>query len=269
MKWIGALSVLLLVVAGLLTMRVLTLRDDAAFARNDAEQLTPEPLGLRAAYQTLRSEGHRVALQPPGSDRPPDPQFAWWIMQAGPQWFESADGKVPVMLRFIQRGGTVVLIPEEAVIPIPGEEGAQPDAPLDAFFARLGLDVRIVAFEPQSPDEGEEDDDDGAAEVEAPHDGAYTLAVSGDEAPFTHVATVETSWGNYFDGESLLKANIRLHSDGFPLVAEFHIGKGTLVLVAESTYFENEFIDRAENKSLLLALATQYSRGGIQFHPTR
>ncbi len=253
-----ALTLALIIALGIVWARS-ELRE-AAFARNDAERLGPDPLGLRDAYETLKREGHRVALQPADRALPPDPDFAWWILQAGPDWFESQRPRE--LRRFLERGGTVVLMPEEAVTPIPGDDGeAEAAAMLDTFFAALGLDVRIVAFEPADPVEELSDVEHELAAR------AYTLTVSGDGEPFTRLATLETSWGNYVDGESLLQADIRLHTDGFPIIAEFHLGKGTLVLVAESTYFENEFIDRAENKSLLLALATQYGRGGIHFHP--
>jgi hypothetical protein len=258
------------VALGLVTLHFRRVQQEAAFNRDDKDSLGEEPLGLRGAYEVLKREGHRVALVPPSIAAAPDPAFAWWIVQAGPEWFESSE-KSQEIKRFLERGGTVVLMPEEAVTPIPGgeeDDGTDPEH-LDRFFSKLGLEVRILAFDPPAPETDEaEPEEDVFEEDEVPAEpSALTLSVSGDVEPFSAVSTVETSWGNYFDGESLLKADIRLHSDGFPLVAEFKLGKGTLVLVAESTYFENEFLDRAGNRTFLLALASHYQRGGIHFHP--
>lgn len=97
----------------------------------------------------------------------------------------------------------------------------------------------------------------------------YTLPVSGHGPHFDSLTYLQTSWGNFWSGEDLLKGEVRLETDGFPLVVEFAMGKGRVVLVAESTYFENEFLGDAHNVELLEALAKAYSAQGISLLTAR
>ena len=240
-------------------------KDDRAFSRDDTPLLSTGEMGLSQAYKTLKDGGRRVAFDPTSQE--PPPRYAWWIVQPHLDWFTAKNARA--LKSFVEAGGIVVLAPEESVVQI-GEEMPPPDGELDHFFKALDLDLHIVAFEPP----GAEDDPDAPVDMlsdaipdeDDPSPASITLPTSGSGERFLGIEELETSWGNYFDGESLLKAEIRVHSDGFPLIAEFNLGKGRLVLVAESTYFENEFIARSQNRSLLLALADTYGGRGIVMH---
>jgi hypothetical protein len=247
-------AMLLLGVGFVLTHRA---AEQSGFQRDDTPLLATDDMGLSSAYKALKDAGRRVAID--RSELEPKPAYAWWIMQPHIDWF-TADHAVAIR-RFVEAGGIAVLLPEESVIQI-GD--AEPQEELADFFKALDLDLQIVAFDPPA----EEDEDSEADDPEDdPDPASITLPTSGKGEPFAKIAELQTSWGNYFDGESLLKAEIRVHSDGFPLVAEFNLGKGRLVVVAESTYFENEFLDRSQNRSLLLALADSYGKDGIVLHP--
>lgn len=256
--------------------------EERAFVQNDAFKLTDDATGLRAAYELLRRRGYRVALQTPDGHRPPATETAWWLMQIGSDWLAEPEERAKAVRAFAEAGGTVVLAPEETLTLLPedwsppGAAGAEASEPIEAltrFLRALDLDVQLVAFEP--PDEDEEtehepiddaprDDDDDFLGDSA----SYTLEVSGTGS-FRELGEVETSWGNYWEGEDLLKGDIRLHTDGFPLVVEFGMGKGRVVLVAESTYFENEFVARPDNSRLLAALARDYGGSGIKLFTAR
>ena len=230
-------------------------KEDQGFLRDDTSLIPSDEMGLSRAYKMLRDSGRRVAFTPKAAE--PAATYSWWIVQPTLTWFNKAHAEQLRM--FVEGGGIAVLAPEESVIQI-GESETR--AELAVFFRALDLDLQIVAFDPPDEEGDESEDalpDEGAA-------ASITLPISGSGDRFLPLEQLETSWGNYFDGESLLKAEIRVHTDGFPLVAEFALGKGRLVLVAESTYFENEFIDRSQNRSLLLALADAYGSSGIIMH---
>lgn len=248
----AAIVAMILMIVGI----ALTHKQGADFTRDDAPSLANDEMGLSHAYKALKDAGRRVALA--ADEREPERAHAWWIMQPHLEWFTEAHART--LRQFVEDGGVAVVLPEESVIQI-GD--AEPQERLDRFFAALDLDLHIVAFDP--PEEADEEIEEPALEEEI-EDQSITLPTSGSGEAFAKIDEIQTSWGNYFDGESLLKAEIRVHSDGFPLVAEFPIGKGRLVLVAESTYFENEFLDRSQNRSLLLALAEAYGTGGIVMH---
>jgi hypothetical protein len=230
-------------------------KDEQGFVRDDSALIANDDMGLTHAYKTLRESGRRVAFSLKADE--PAAAYSWWIVRPTIVWFTAEHAQQVRM--FVENGGVAVLAPEETVIQL---GAAETHAELEAFFKVLDLDLQIVAFDP--PDEESDENEDALPDEGVP--ASITLPVSGSGERFLSLDEIQTSWGNYFDGESLLKAEIRVHTDGFPLVAEFTLGKGRLVLVAESTYFENEFLDRSQNRSLLLALADAYGSSGIVMH---
>jgi len=252
-------------------------QSEAAYARDDREQLADDETGLRNAYAFLRKGGYRVALETPENAKPPPNSHAWWIFQSGAEWFAEPQARAAEVRRFAESGGTVVIAPAEALTaPADDSEDGAADATADEpkasdkFFAALGLDVHLLAFESPA-----DDDDDGPASDDAADPGTvaadtpqedtfgYTLPVNGHGPHFDSLTYLQTSWGNFWSGEDLLKGEVRLETDGFPLVVEFTMGKGRVVLVAESTYFENEFLSNTHNLELLEALAKAYGAQGI------
>lgn len=262
-------------------------RSQEAFARDDSAKLNDDPLSLRHAYSTLRSAAVPVTLRGPSDGARlslPPLDHALWILQLDHAWLGSlADERRAALRAFVEAGGTLLLAPRESITAIPDADPAPAEAPeaeLSTFLKGFALDTQIVAFEPAPAEDTEAPSGDGetpagddgqAPAVLLPSDDdppqpqqGYVLEVSTSGEHFAGIERLQTSWGNYLDGEDLLKAEIRVHSDGFPLIAEFSIGKGRLVLVAESTYFENEFLAAEHNHALWLALARAYGQRGIE-----
>lgn len=253
-RLIVAVAIAAMVTLGVGVFLTQRAHEQSTFQRDDTPLLAADDMGLTSAYKTLKDAGRKVAID--RAETGPKLPYAWWIVQPHLEWFTQDHARV--VRRFVEDGGVAVLLPEESVIQI-GEQ--EPQEELDGFFKALDLDLQIVAFDPPEEEEDAEEVEDD------PTPPSVTLPTSGKGDAFQAIAELQTSWGNYFDGESLLRAEIRVHSDGFPLVAEFTLGKGRLVVVAESTYFENEFLDRSNNRSLLLALADSYGKDGIVLHP--
>lgn len=267
------------------------------FARDESPRLGDGETGLRRAYGNLRRKGYRVAVQP-DSRANPRAEAAWWIFQPGADWFSDPEARAQEVRSFLAKGGTVVMAPDEAMTVVEADTDPvlqnedTPPARLDRFFAALLLDVHLMAFETENELELSEEDDvpeaaggeddpadpdnqSGAAALQGSAQAipvepiGYSLPVSGRGSLFEELGEVRTSWGTYWEGDSLLMGEVRLNSDGFPLVVELPVGRGRLVLVAECTYFENEFLESADNGKLLEALARHYGGASIHLLPGR
>ncbi len=242
-------------------------RDEAAFVRDDSGALSNDDTSLRSAYAFLRKGGYKVALQTPEDARPPKIENAWWIFQSNSEWLGKPEQRAAEVKRFAEQGGTVVIAPAEALTAPPEDDSDEPTAvqkESDRFFKALGLDVQLLAF-----DDSQDEEEDGDGEPPPDETSGYTLPVVGHGAHFSNLEYVQTAWGNFWSGEDLLKGEVRLDSDGFPLVVEFEMGRGRVVLVAESTYFENEFLGDEHNTALLRALASAYGAQGISLYAAR
>lgn len=284
---VGALLALFVLVMGFAASEYQQKRSE--FERDESPRLGEGETGLRRAYGSLRRHGYRVTVSNDARSRGLT-DGAWWIFQPGAEWFSNPEQRAQEVRAFLSKGGTVVLAPDEAMTVVEADtlaelasggsgssgsvfgEDETPPARLDRFFSALLLDVHLMAFETDADFESVEEE---LAPSENPPSGAvadmqgYVLPVSGRGGLFEDVTELRTSWGTYWEGDSLLSGDIRLNSDGFPLVVELPVGAGRLVLVAESTYFENEFLDASDNGKLLDALARHFGGAAIRLSPGR
>lgn len=219
---------------------------------NAARFLGEDEEGMSQCFKLIQQSTAESQLALESDWEKPTPRLSWWIAQFDEAWLTNPALQAQRIKQLINQGGRVLLVPHPSLLASYASGHAATTARLEQFWAALGLNISLATFE--NDNESPAPEQEGSASQDF-----YLLSTTGKGPYFESIEEIATNWGAFWEGEDLLKSEIRLQSDGFPLVAEFNMGRGKLVLVSDGALFENEFLRLPhQNRELMQALIQTY-----------